>query len=55
MTYFFTFEEVSNLVDAAGFDVETNDYVERRTVNVKENVDVPRIFVQGKFRLRKER
>lgn len=50
MTYFFTVDEISDLVVRAGFSVETLDYVERRTINVKENIDVPRIFVQGKFR-----
>jgi methyltransferase-like protein 6 len=39
-------------VEKAGFEVEVNEYVHRRTVNVKENVDVPRIFVQAKFRLK---
>lgn len=27
-----------------------NLYVERRTVNFKEGIDVPRIFVQGKYK-----
>lgn len=27
-----------------------NTYVQRRTVNFKEGIDVPRIFVQGKFK-----
>lgn len=27
-----------------------NTYVQRRTVNFKEGIDVPRIFVQGKYR-----
>ena len=40
-------------VEKAEFEVEVNDYVQRRTINVKEKVDVPRIFVQGKFRVRK--
>jgi methyltransferase-like protein 6 len=53
MTYFFTLDEVEKLVEKAGFHIEVNDYVQRRTVNVKENVDVPRIFVQGKYRVDK--
>jgi methyltransferase-like protein 6 len=46
MTYFFTVDEIRQLVEKSGFSVETVDYVERRTVNIKENIDVPRIFVQ---------
>lgn len=33
-----------------GFQVVCSDYVERRTINKKEQIDVPRNFVQGKFR-----
>lgn len=49
-TYFFTLEEMSSLVTDAGFTVEVNEYIERRTVNKKEDVDVPRLFLQGKYR-----
>ena len=34
---------------AAGFEVVSCHYVYRRTVNKKEGVDEPRVFVQGKF------
>ena len=49
-TYFFTLNEMKVLIEEAGFVMETNEYIDRRTVNKKENVDVPRIFVQGKYR-----
>ncbi|EDV54964.1 methyltransferase-like protein 6 [Drosophila erecta] len=49
-SYFFTEEEVSKLFEENGFEVITNAYVHRRTLNLKEGVDVPRIFLQGKFR-----
>jgi methyltransferase-like protein 6 len=33
----------------AGFEIRSNVYIHRRTINKKEDLDVPRIFVQGKF------
>ncbi|XP_058815699.1 tRNA N(3)-methylcytidine methyltransferase METTL6-like [Topomyia yanbarensis] len=49
-SYYFAEDEVGGLFRKAGFEVVTNSYIYRRTVNPKENIDVPRIFVQGKFR-----
>lgn len=49
MTYFFNKEEVDTLTSAVGFQTRTLDYVQRRTVNKKEGVDVPRVFIQGVF------
>ncbi|XP_017049907.1 tRNA N(3)-methylcytidine methyltransferase METTL6 [Drosophila ficusphila] len=49
-SYFFSEEEVSKLFKENGFEIITNAYVHRRTLNLKEGVDVPRIFLQGKFR-----
>ncbi|XP_055642725.1 tRNA N(3)-methylcytidine methyltransferase METTL6 [Toxorhynchites rutilus septentrionalis] len=49
-SYYFTEDEVSSLFEAAGFETIVNSYIHRRTINPKENIDVPRIFVQGKFR-----
>lgn len=40
---------ISKLATDAGFAVESCHYVHRRTVNKKEGVDEPRVFVQGKF------
>ncbi len=48
-SYFFSVEYLTNLVADAGFDVSSCHYVNRRTVNKKEGVDEPRVFVQGKF------
>ncbi|KAL4719062.1 hypothetical protein ACJJTC_015401 [Scirpophaga incertulas] len=48
-TYYFTEEELCKLFTDAGFEILMNTYVQRRTVNFKEGVDVPRIFVQGKY------
>ncbi|XP_039765492.1 tRNA N(3)-methylcytidine methyltransferase METTL6 [Pararge aegeria] len=49
-SYYFTEEELSNLFEKPGFEILMNTYVLRRTVNVKEGINVPRIFVQGKYR-----
>lgn len=48
-SYYFAEKEVSELFRKAGFTVLVNSYIHRRTINPKENIDVPRIFVQGKF------
>ncbi|KAJ7389810.1 Methyltransferase-like protein 6 [Desmophyllum pertusum] len=40
---------VETLFHQAGFQTLVSDYAHRRTVNKKEGVDVPRIFVQAKF------
>ncbi|CAK9817889.1 tRNA N(3)-methylcytidine methyltransferase METTL6 [Anthophora quadrimaculata] len=48
-SYYFSLEEVSNLFVSIGFKILTCNYVHRRTVNLKEKIDVPRIFIQGKF------
>ena len=49
-TYFFSKKEMESIVEKAGFTVQLNEYVERRTVNKKEDLDVQRIFIQGKYR-----
>ncbi|XP_073956818.1 tRNA N(3)-cytidine methyltransferase METTL6 [Choristoneura fumiferana] len=49
-SYYFTEEELANVFTSAGFEILENSYVQRRTVNFKEGVDVPRIFVQGKYK-----
>ena len=48
-SYFFSIECLTHLVAGAGLDVSSCHYVNRRTVNKKEGVDEPRVFVQGKF------
>ena len=49
-SYFFQAGEVEQLGETAGLVSLQNQVVERRTVNVKEGVDVARNFVQSKFR-----
>lgn len=49
-SYYFTEEELASLFTEAGFEILMNTYVQRRTVNFKKGIDVPRIFVQGKYR-----
>lgn len=49
-SYYFAVEETQRLFEQGGFEVVSNEYIHRRTVNFKEGVDVPRIFLQGKYR-----
>ncbi|XP_020710865.2 tRNA N(3)-methylcytidine methyltransferase METTL6 [Athalia rosae] len=49
-SYYFSIEEVRDIFVSAGFQELTCSYVQRRTINVKEKIDVPRIFVQAKFK-----
>ncbi|XP_046975932.1 tRNA N(3)-methylcytidine methyltransferase METTL6 [Vanessa cardui] len=49
-SYYFTEDELAKLFTEAGFEIIMNTYVQRRTVNFKEGIDVPRIFVQGKYK-----
>lgn len=49
-SYYFAEQEVGDLFREAGFEVVTNSYIHRRTINPKEGIDVSRIFVQAKFR-----
>ncbi|XP_072317370.1 tRNA N(3)-methylcytidine methyltransferase METTL6 [Eucyclogobius newberryi] len=48
-SYFFSKEFLAELVESAGFQSITNDYVLRETVNKKEGLCVPRVFLQSKF------
>ena len=49
-SYFFSREEVKSLGEEAGLEAYQDQMVQARTVNIKEGVDVPRNFVQAKFR-----
>ncbi|XP_062551459.1 tRNA N(3)-methylcytidine methyltransferase METTL6 [Armigeres subalbatus] len=49
-SYYFAEDEVGSLFRDEGFEEVINSYIYRRTINPKESIDVPRIFVQGKFR-----
>lgn len=46
-SYFFSDSEILELFEGVGFRAQQNSYVHRQTINVKENVDVKRTFVQG--------
>lgn len=48
-SYFFSKEFLAELFEGAGFQSVTNDYVFRETVNKKEGLCVPRVFLQSKF------
>ncbi|XP_003738034.1 methyltransferase-like protein 6 [Galendromus occidentalis] len=47
--FYFSEEVVKSLFESAGFQTKENSYVTRSTINRKEGIDVPRIFVQSKF------
>ncbi|XP_063778412.1 tRNA N(3)-methylcytidine methyltransferase METTL6 [Pseudophryne corroboree] len=47
--YFFTTEHLQLLFTTAGYKEVSNVYVQRETVNKKEGLCVPRVFVQSKF------
>lgn len=49
-SYFFALDETKELFESAGFEVLQNNFIERRTVNKKENINVQRWFLQGKYR-----
>jgi methyltransferase-like protein 6 len=40
---------VETLLIEAGFAKKSISYVHRRTINKKDEIDVPRIFVQAEF------
>uniref|UniRef100_UPI003AB03050 tRNA N(3)-methylcytidine methyltransferase METTL6 isoform X1 n=1 Tax=Centroberyx gerrardi TaxID=166262 RepID=UPI003AB03050 len=48
-SYFFSKELLAELFEAAGLRSAANDYVLRETVNKKEGLCVPRVFLQSKF------
>ncbi|XP_056640157.1 tRNA N(3)-methylcytidine methyltransferase METTL6 [Diorhabda sublineata] len=47
-SYYFSVDYIGSLLKKSGFEVISNCYIHRRTVNRKDNIDVPRIFVQCK-------
>ncbi|NP_001134191.1 Methyltransferase-like protein 6 [Salmo salar] len=49
-SYFFSKELLADLFRVVGFESVTNEYVLRETVNKKEGLCVPRVFLQSKFR-----
>ncbi|XP_062254893.1 tRNA N(3)-methylcytidine methyltransferase METTL6 [Platichthys flesus] len=48
-SYFFSKEFLAELFADVGFQSDSNDYVLRETVNKKEGLCVPRVFLQSKF------
>ncbi|KAL7886999.1 hypothetical protein AOLI_G00047200 [Acnodon oligacanthus] len=51
-SFFFSKEYLASLFDQVGFQTLVNEYVLRETVNKKEGLCVPRVFLQSKFRKR---
>ncbi|TSK16115.1 Methyltransferase-like protein 6 [Bagarius yarrelli] len=49
-SFFFSREYLANLFQQAGFHTLVNEYVLRETVNKKEGLCVPRVFLQSKYR-----
>ncbi|CAL1537659.1 unnamed protein product [Lymnaea stagnalis] len=47
--YYFSLEKFDAIMEEAGLQKTSSTYIQRSTINKKEGIDVPRIFVQGKF------
>jgi methyltransferase-like protein 6 len=47
--YFFSLEYLTNLLNQSQFNIDELSYVLKETVNIKEDICVPRVFIQGKF------
>ncbi|XP_045469311.1 tRNA N(3)-methylcytidine methyltransferase METTL6 [Harmonia axyridis] len=47
-SFYFAPEYIEDIFTNVGFQIISNCYVHRRTINIKENIDVPRIFIQSK-------
>ncbi|XP_075226772.1 tRNA N(3)-cytidine methyltransferase METTL6 isoform X2 [Lycorma delicatula] len=47
-SYFFSLQYVNKIFTSSGYMIKSNCYIHKRTINKKENIDVPRIFVQAK-------
>ncbi len=48
--YYFSVDELTDLLKRSSFQVLTNEYIIRRTINKKEGIDAKRIFIQAKCR-----
>ncbi|XP_043919939.1 tRNA N(3)-methylcytidine methyltransferase METTL6 [Protopterus annectens] len=48
-SFFFSEEYLAQLFTSSGYDILVNEYVLRQTVNKKEDLCVPRVFIQSKF------
>jgi methyltransferase-like protein 6 len=49
-SYFFSLDETKTIFESSGFEILQNNFIERRTINKKENINVQRWFLQGKYR-----
>lgn len=49
-SYYFSLDYLEGIFKEAGFEILTNTYVHKETINRKENICVPRIFVQSKIK-----
>ncbi|XP_039592105.1 tRNA N(3)-methylcytidine methyltransferase METTL6 isoform X2 [Polypterus senegalus] len=49
-SFFFSDDYLAQLFTQAGYEVLVNEYVLRETVNKKEGLSVPRVFLQSKFK-----
>lgn len=47
--YFFSIEYLTNLLNQCEYQIDELSYVLKETVNIKEDICVPRVFIQGKF------
>ena len=47
--YYTLAEGLAELMKEAGFEVIENSYVQKETVNMKEGISAPRVFLQGRF------
>lgn len=48
-SYFFALDEMKEIFQSVGFEIIQNNFIERRTINKKENINAQRWFLQGKF------
>ena len=49
-SYFFEKKFMESIISKSGYEIISNDYVFRETNNKKEDVHVPRVFLQGKYK-----
>lgn len=45
---------MNKLAQESDLEVIQLNYIQRETINIKENLCVPRIFLQGKFRKKRK-
>uniref|UniRef100_A0A915ESA5 Methyltransferase n=1 Tax=Ditylenchus dipsaci TaxID=166011 RepID=A0A915ESA5_9BILA len=50
--YFFFIDELCNIFENSGFVAVRTEYLHKKTVNLKEEINVDRIFIQARFILR---